>query len=65
MRRAMKTKKSAMGPGTRLEIGAVILAAAELTDTKPVKARLERFASVHRDYTGAQRKVEALETQIQ
>jgi hypothetical protein len=63
-RRAMATKKSKMAPATRLEIGAVILAAAELAETTPVKARLATFAGVHRDYMGAQRKVEAVEAQI-
>ena len=57
----METKKSALGPATRLEIGAVVLEGALHADTTPVKGHLSAFATVQRGYGGAQRKVEGLE----
>jgi hypothetical protein len=51
-------------PGTRLQLGASILAAARAVDTRVVKDRLRRFEQAHRSYVGAQRKVDAAESQM-
>lgn len=50
--------------GQRLEVGASILAAARLTDTRLVKDRLTAFARTQRAYADAQRKVTAVEKQL-
>jgi hypothetical protein len=55
----MSTKRSGIGPGTRLETGAAILAAAQVVDTALVKPRLTIFIAAHRSYVGAQGKVDA------
>lgn len=60
----METKKSTLAPATRLEIGAVILEAAQHVDTKRATGRLNAFAAVHRSYTAAQRRVETVEGQL-
>lgn len=51
-------------PGTRLQLGASVLAAARVVDTTPVQSRLRRFEQVHRSYTTAQRKVDAAEAEL-
>ena len=51
--------------GTRLQIGASVLAAARAVDTSAVKARLRRFEQTHRSYVNAQKKVDAAESQLQ
>jgi len=51
-------------PGTRLQLGASVLAAARAVDTSAVKARLRRFEQAHRSYVSAQRKVDAAESQL-
>lgn len=50
--------------GSRLQIGAAILAAAKAVDTHLVKARLAAFTSAHRSYAEAQHKVDAAEAQL-
>jgi hypothetical protein len=52
-------------PGTRLQIGASVLAAARAIDTRLVRDRLQRFEQAHRSYVGAQRKVDTAEAQIE
>jgi hypothetical protein len=59
---AAQMKKTS--PGTRLQLGASILAAARAVDTRVVKDRLRRFEQAHRSYVGAQRKVDAAESQM-
>jgi hypothetical protein len=51
-------------PGTRLDVGASVLAAARAIDTRPVQDRLRRFEQAHRSYVGAQRKVDVAQSQI-
>ena len=60
----METKKSTTSPGTRLEMGAAILAAARMVDTELIKPRLTAFISAHRSYVAAQRKVDAADDQM-
>jgi hypothetical protein len=49
----------------RLQQGASLLSAAREVDTRLVKARLQRFEAVHMSYTGAQRKVDAAESELE
>src|SRR5258705_499689 len=51
--------------GMRLQQGASLLSAAREVDTRLVKARLQRFEQVHKSYTGAQRKVDAAESELE
>jgi hypothetical protein len=51
-------------PGTRLELGASVLAAARVVDTTRVENRLARFRHAHRVYARAQAKVEAAEKEV-
>lgn len=53
-----------IGPGTHVQIGAQVLAAAEIVDTRLVARRLSAFAAMHRRYLAAQRKVEVAERQL-
>jgi hypothetical protein len=55
----MNTRRYRTGPGSRLETGAAILAAAHVVDTAPIKGRLSTFSAAHRSYAGAQDKVGA------
>jgi hypothetical protein len=48
----------------RLQLGASVLSAASAVDTRPVRARLERFEGANRSYTAAQRKVDAVDAQL-
>ena len=48
----------------RLETGAAILAAAQVTDIGLVKPRLTAFAAAHRGYADAQRELEAADTRL-
>ncbi len=48
-----------LGPGERATIGAAVLAAAEVVDTRLVRDRLARFAQIHARYLAAQRTVAA------
>lgn len=59
---AARMKKTS--PGTRLQLGASVLAAARAVDTRLVKDRLRRFEQAHRSYVNAQRKVDAAESQM-
>ena len=59
---AAKMKKTS--PGTRLEVGATVLAGARGADTSAVADRLERFEQAHRVYVAAQRKVDAADEQV-
>jgi hypothetical protein len=60
----MGTIKVAATPGSRLEAGASILAAARTTDTRLVKDRLVAFERAQRAYNDAQRKVDAVEVEL-
>ena len=60
----MKGTSKGTYPSGLLAIGARILAAAKVIDTKLIKAALSAFASIHRSYAQAQRKVEKVETQL-
>lgn len=60
----MATMKVGNGPGTRLQAGAAILAAARAVDTRLVKERLAAFEHAHRAYAEAQRKVDGAEGQL-
>lgn len=53
-----------LGPGARSEIGAAVLAAAEVVDTQVVQRRVTTFAATHRRYMNAQRAVEAAEAPL-
>ena len=53
-----------IAPGLRLRIGASVLSAARVADTRLVKRRLTRFAREHRRYVAAQRKVSAMELRL-
>jgi len=59
---AARMKKT--GPGTRLQLGASVLAAARAVDTRAVTERLRRFEQAHGSYVSAQRKVDAAESQL-
>lgn len=59
---AARMKKTS--PGTRLDVGAAVLAGARGADTTSVKERLRRFEQAHRSYVAAQRKVDTTEEQI-
>jgi len=58
-----RVKKSS--PKQRLQLGASVLSAARVVDTRPVKERLERFERVHAEYVEAQQKVEAGKTEAE
>jgi hypothetical protein len=60
----MAARMKRTSPGTRLELGATVLAGARGADTSPVEDRLRRFEQAHRSYVAAQRKVDAAEEQI-
>lgn len=60
----METKKPALGPANRLEMGDAILAAARMVDTKVITPRVTAFSNAHRSYSVAQRKVETVEGQL-
>jgi hypothetical protein len=51
-------------PGTRLELGASVLAAARVVDTKLVDDRLARFRNAQHAYARAQAKVDAVEREV-
>jgi hypothetical protein len=55
----LKTQVSSIG--TRKEVGNLVLAAAKVTDTKPVRLRLSAFAKAHGAYVKAADKVAAAE----
>lgn len=59
---AVRLKKTSAG--TRLQVGASVLAAARAVDTTAVKERLRRFEQAHKSYVGAQKKVDAAESQL-
>jgi hypothetical protein len=59
---AARTKKAR--PGTRLKLGASVLAAARAVDTRPVRESLRRFEQAHRRYVEAQRKVDAAQSAL-
>jgi len=62
----MDAKKPWMSPGTRLDTGKAILAAAQVVaDVRFVKARLTAFTAAQHHYAAAQRKVEAVEARQQ
>lgn len=50
--------------GSRVQVGAAVLVAARAVDTKLVEERLDRFAQAHRNFTAAQKKVDAAETEF-
>ena len=56
--------RSKSNRGTRLQIGASVLSAARLVDTRLVKDRLGRFEQMHRTYAAAQRKVDTAEEEL-
>ncbi|MFI5365257.1 MAG: hypothetical protein ACHQ4J_06500 [Candidatus Binatia bacterium] len=60
----MGTIRVGATPGSRLEAGASILAAARTTDTRLIKDRLAAFERAQRAYTDAQQKVDALEVEL-
>ena len=60
----MAARIKGTSPGTRLRLGASVLAAARAVDTSAVKARLRRFEQAHRSYVSAQRKVDTAESQL-
>lgn len=60
----MGTIKIGATPGSRLEAGASILAAARTTDTRLVKDRLAAFERAQRAYNDAQQKVDAVEVEL-
>lgn len=60
----MALKRSGLGPTTRLDKGAAILAAANEQSTELIKARLDAFAAVQRRYAEAQRKVDEADQQL-
>ncbi|MDB4929360.1 MAG: hypothetical protein JWM10_1844 [Myxococcaceae bacterium] len=58
----MATLKTQVGsPGTRKEVGHLVLAAAKVADTKRVRARLSAFAKAHGAFVKAADKVAAAE----
>jgi hypothetical protein len=59
----MATRRKS-SPGTPLQLGASVLSAARLVDTRLVKDRLGRFVQMHRTYVAAQRKVDAAEAEL-
>jgi hypothetical protein len=63
-RTTMTAQHSGKGVRERLEIGAVILAHAQVVDTNAVKRRLLAFTSAHRSYADAQEKVAAAEAEL-
>lgn len=58
---AVRLKKASSA--ARVKLGAAVLAASRGVDTRLVKERLQRFEEVHRNYTSAQKKVDAAEAQ--
>ena len=54
-----------IGPGLRLHTGAWVLSAAATVDTRLVQKSLARFTREHRRYAGAQRRVDAIDGQLQ
>jgi hypothetical protein len=61
----MAAKKSTTSPATRLDMGAAILLAAKINTVQSIKRRLDAFTRVHRRYTAAQSRVDAVDAQIQ
>ena len=59
----MATRRKS-SPGMRLRLGASVLSAARLVDTRLVKERLGRFEEMHRTYAAAQRKADAVEEEL-
>ena len=55
----MKTKKSGPSVKARLETGAAVIAAAQVTDVTVIKPRLTVFVSAHGDYVSVQVDVKA------
>jgi hypothetical protein len=60
----MAVRMKTTSPGTRLQVGASVLAAARGVDTRLVDDRLKRFEQAHRAYANAQRKVDAAESAL-
>jgi hypothetical protein len=60
----MARRTKGTSPGTRVAVGAAILAAARGVDTSRVRERLAGFARAHRRYLVAQRKLDAAEGEV-
>ncbi len=60
----MNMKKSSLGPTTRLEMGAAILAAAESHSTRHIDRRLTAFIAAQRRFVVAQRRVDAADERL-
>ncbi len=60
----MAHKGSGRGPATRLQIGTLVLVAAGVVDTGPVKRRLSNFKAMHRKYAGVQSEIQALHAEV-
>ena len=61
----MKTRRVGKNPGGRIELGAAILAASRVVDTKLVQPRLDAFAKVQASYVGAHDDLAAVEADLQ
>jgi hypothetical protein len=57
----MATIQSNNHPGSRIDVGDLVLERAKARDTKSVKARLAAFAAAHAAYAKAEREVRAAE----
>ena len=60
----METKNAPRSPGIRLQKGAVVLAAAQMVETKAVKDSLEEFKNAHRSYSDAQAKADRAAAEV-
>jgi hypothetical protein len=60
----MNPNKSTQATNSRLKVGAALLTAAQVVDTKSVTARLKAFSEAHRNYGEAQRKVDEAEARL-
>jgi len=61
----MKAQRNGKRVGQRLDIGAAILARAQVVDTRTVERRLQAFTAAHGNYVAAQDKVQAAEVELQ
>lgn len=60
----MAVRLNKVSSGSRTQVGATVLAAAHLADTRLVKERLDRFQQAHEAYAAAQQQVETVEAEL-
>src|SRR4051812_21509180 len=61
----MITRTRRSSPEKRIQLGASVLSAARVVDTRSIQDRLERFERVHGEYVDAEQKVEAAKAEVE